>query len=217
VGNYRIAATIYYGGLDKFFLTRPAFIDVSEGRVVWRQVAGVPVGLPGAGQMREFTLLAHQRGESNTLYIRVESKDDGTIYCTYPIGRMFDNTAPQAEFDGGNNLFILHLAGTRAYLLTKVSPNGEFGGQTSYSAPKLRPYLRRTSEGALQIVGGKRDAPVVNPENVPVPKLSDRPPGFPRPPCTCRSVPAACARHQPCARWCARTPCGWRTSFCLSS
>jgi len=180
VGKYRISSTIYYDGLDKFFSTHPTFIDVNEGKVIWGpKVAGVPVGLPGAGQMREFTLLSHQRGEFNTLYVRVEGKDDGTIYCTYPIGRMLDNTTPQAEFDSANNLFVLHLAGTRAYLLTKVSPNGEFGGQSAYSAPKVKPFLRRNSEGALQLVGAERDAAPIDPTLVPVPKLSDRPPGFP--------------------------------------
>jgi hypothetical protein len=178
-GNYRIQAVIYFDGLDKFFSSRPTHIDVNEGRVIWRQVAGVPEGLPGAGQMRVFTLLAHQRGEVNTLYVRVEDKDDGTIHCTIPVGRLLDDIAPQVEFDSSNNLYVLHLAGTRAYLLTKIGPNGEFGGQTNYSAPKTRPTMRKTADGALQIIGGKHEPIAQNPSDVPVPKLSDRPPGFP--------------------------------------
>jgi hypothetical protein len=179
VGNFRVQAQIYYSGLDKFYASRPMFIDVSEGRVLWRRIAGVPEGQPNAGQMRIFSLLTHQVGESNTLYVRVEGKDDGIIYCTYPIGRLLDGVDPQAEFDSSNNLYVLHLIGMRAYMLTKVSPDGEYGGQINYSAPKTRPTLRRTPEGGLQIIGGQREQSVAQhpPE---APKLSDRPAGFPK-------------------------------------
>jgi hypothetical protein len=32
----------------------------------------------------------------------------------------------------------------------------------------------------LQLVGAKRDAAPIDPTNIPVPKLSDRPPGLPK-------------------------------------
>jgi len=180
-GSYRVQASIYFDGLDKFFTSRPTHIEVNEGRLLWRKVAGVPEGQPGAGQMRVFSLLTSQLGESNTLYVRVAGQDDGMIYCTFPIGRLLDSVEPQAEFDSANNLYILHLVGMRAYVLTKVTPAGEFGGQTNYSAPKTRPTLRRTADGTLQIVGGRREASVAQ-NQIPAepPKLSDRPPGFPK-------------------------------------
>ena len=179
-GTYRVQATIYYDGLDKFFTSRPTHIELNEGHVLWRQVAGVPEGLPGAGQMRVFTLLSNQRGESNMLYVRIQDKDDGTVYCTVPIGRLIEGVPPQAQFDSASNLYVLQLVGVRTYTLTKMTPNGEFAGQTSYSAPKTRPTLRKTADGALQIIGGKKEAPIAqNPSAEPPPKLSDRPPGFP--------------------------------------
>ncbi|MEI9893499.1 MAG: hypothetical protein WDN28_06265 [Chthoniobacter sp.] len=180
-GSFRIQSSIYFDGLDKFFVSKPTHIDVNEGHLIWRKVAGIPEGQPAAGQMRIFSLLSHAIGESNNLYVRVEGQDDGMVYCTFPIGRLLDNVAPQAEFDSNDNLYILHLIGMRAYVLTKVSPAGEFGGQTNYSAPKTRPTLRRTAEGALQIIGGKREGSVAqNSIPVDIPKISDRPPGFPK-------------------------------------
>lgn len=180
-GQFRIQANIYFDGLDKFYTSRPTFIDVSEGRVIWRKTAGVPEGQPGAGQMRTFTLLSHQVGEANTLYVRVEDQADSMVYCTFPVGRLLDNVPPQAEFDSSNNLYILHLIGMRAYVLSKISPNGEFLGQTNYSAPKTRPELRKIADGSLQIIGGKREGNVAQ-VDLPVepPKLSARPPGFPK-------------------------------------
>lgn len=176
-GTFRIMANVYYDGMDKFFSSKPTHIEITEGRTIFRRVAGVPEGAPGAGQMRVFSLLAHQRGEVNTLYVRVEDKDDGTIYCTYPLGRLLDGVPPQAEFDSANNLYVLQLIGTRAYTLTKITPNGQFAGQTHYSAPKTRPTLRRTADGALQIIGGKREEQLAQAETdtAPPPKLSDRP------------------------------------------
>jgi hypothetical protein len=175
-GTFRIMANVYYDGLDKFFSSKPTHVEITEGRTIFRKVAGVPEGMPGAGQMRVFSLLAHQRGEVNTLYVRVEGKDDGTIFCTFPLGRLLDGVPPQAEFDSANNLYVLQLMGTRAYTLTKITPNGQFAGQTNYGAPKTRPTLRRTADGALQIVGGRREEKLAQvPDTAPPPKLSDRP------------------------------------------
>jgi hypothetical protein len=180
-GTYRVQATVYFDGLDKFFTSKPIYMELNDGRLLWSQTAGVPEGLPGAGQMRTFSLLSHQVGEFNTLYVRIEGKDDGTIYCTTPVGRLLDNIAPQAEFDANNNFYILHLSGTRAYTLTKFGPNGEFGGQTYYTAPTTRPTMRKTPDGTLQIIGGRREMPIAQSPatTAPVPKLSDRPAGLP--------------------------------------
>jgi hypothetical protein len=181
-GTYRIQATVYYDGLDKFFSSKPTHIELTEGHVLWRQIAGVPEGQPGAGQMRVFTLLSNQRGESNMLYVRIEDKDDGTVFCTAPIGRLLEGVPPQAQFDAASNLYILQLVGVRSYILTKMTPNGELGGQTTYSAPKTRPTLRKTADGTLQIIGGKKEAAIAQNPSTPAeppPKLSDRPPGFP--------------------------------------
>lgn len=179
-GNYRIQGSIYCSAFDKFFASRPTFIDVNEGHLVWRKTAGIPEGQPNAGQMRIFSLLSHQVGETNTLYVRVEGQEDGMVYCTFPIGRILDNVSPQVEFDSNNNLYVLHLIGIRAYVLTKVTSAGEFGGQVNYSAPKTRPTLRRTAQGGLEIIGGRREGNIAQAARTDnISKLSDRPPGFP--------------------------------------
>ena len=178
-GTYRVQATIYYDGLDKFFISRPTHVELTEGRTIWRKTAGVPEGQPSAGQMRVFSLLAHQKGEINTLYIRVEDKDDGSIFCTLPLGRLLDGVPPQAEFDSANNLYVMQLIANRSYVMTKITPNGEFAGQTAYSAPKTRPTLRKTADGALQVIGGRREAAVAQNAAAPIPKLSTRPAGLP--------------------------------------
>ena len=179
-GIYSIKAEIYCSAFDRFYSSRPSTIELTEGRPLWKQVVGVPEGMKNAGQMHVFTLLAHQRGEGNLLFLRVEDQDDGSVFCTLPLARMVEGAKPEMQFDSSNNFYVLQLIGDKAYVLSKVSANGQLLGQTSYSAEKSRPFLRKLANGALQLVGGRRED-----QNGPAPgsaapaKLSDRPPGLP--------------------------------------
>ncbi len=180
VGTYRIQAAIYFDGLDKFFSSKPTHIELNEGRTIWQRTAGVPEGLPGAGQMRVFSLISHQRGEVNTLYVRIAGENEGMIFCTLPIGRLLDGMAPQVEFDSANNFYVLSLAGAKNYNLTKFTPDGRLAGQIPYEATKTRPTLRKLADGTLQIIGGRRNTANIaqNPAET-APKLSARPVGLP--------------------------------------
>ena len=114
------------------------------------------------------------------LYVRVEDRDDGRVFGTYPLGRLIDGAPPQAEFDRGNNLYVLQLIGRQAFVLSKIGVNGEFMGQTNYDASKSRPTLRKLADGNLQIVGGRKQAAVAQTPTAPPVKLSDRPLSLPR-------------------------------------
>ena len=179
-GIYRVRANIYFAGADKYFSSKPTHIEITEGRTMWRQSVGVPEGVLGGGETRKFTLLAHQQGEKNLLYVRVEDPDNATVFCTFAIGRMIDGVPPQMQFDSANNLYILQLISQRTYALTTIGVNGEFRGQNQYAAPKARPYLRKQGNGTLQLVGGQRlDKPADPADLPPVAKLSDRPVALP--------------------------------------
>ena len=181
-GIYRVRANIYFPEMDKYFSSKPTHVEITEGRIMWRRTAGVPENMKNAGETHVFSILAHQRGEQNLLYVRVEDQDHGTVFCTSPLGRIIDGVTPEIQFDSGNNLYILQLIAQRSFVLTKIGVNGEFLGQSHYSAPKTRPSLRKLADGTLQIIGGKKEAPIAqhNAELPPPPKLSDRPPGLPR-------------------------------------
>ena len=181
-GIYRVRANIYFPEMDKYFSSKPTHVEITEGRIMWRRTAGVPENMKNAGETHVFSILAHQRGEQNLLYVRVEDQASGTVFCTSPLGRIIDGVTPEIQFDSGNNLYILQLIAQRSFVLTKIGVNGEFLGQSHYSAPKTRPSLRKLADGTLQIIGGKKEAPIAqhNAELPPPPKLSDRPPGLPR-------------------------------------
>ncbi len=180
-GLFRIRATIYSDDFKKVFTSRPGSIELTEGRHISSQTIGVPQNQENAGKMHTFSLLKHQQGENTMLYVRIEDRDEGVIYGTYALGRLLEGVPPQAQFDASNNFYVLQLIGQRAYVLSKIGVNGEFLGQTNYSAPKTRPTLRRLADGTLQIIGGRREDAVAQntaPAEPPA-KLSDRPPGLP--------------------------------------
>lgn len=180
LGTFTVRATVYVPSVKRYFTSRPIPIEITEGRVVAQQAAGVPEGLVNSGSIHMFSLLTHYHDEGRMLYARVQGRDDGRIFGTFLLGRLIDGAPPQAAFDVGNNFYVLHLSGKQEWTLTKIGVNGEFMGQTKYNAAKSRPNFRKLADGTLQIVGGRKELPVAKtPETAPI-KLSDRPAGLPR-------------------------------------
>ena len=180
-GIYAVRANIFFAEMDKYFVSKPTHIELTEGRTMWRRTAGVPEGVKNAGQTHIFTVLAHQHGDHNLLYVRIEDQDSGAVFCTNPLGRIIDGAQPEIQFDSANNLYILQLVAQRTFILSKFSVNGEFMGISNYTAPKTRPSLRKLPDGTLQIIGGKKELPIAQnaaTDAPPPPKLSDRPAGL---------------------------------------
>jgi hypothetical protein len=180
LGSFKVRATIYLAPAKRYFASRPLQIEITDGRVVSRLAAGVPEGMVNAGAVHTFSLLTHYHDEGRMLYVRVQDRDDGRVFGTYRLGRLIDGAPPQAQFDTGNNFYVLHLIGRHAWVLSKIGVNGDFMGQTKYDAAKSRPTLRKLADGTLQIVGGRKEAAIAQTPTAPPVKLSDRPAGLPR-------------------------------------
>lgn len=178
-GNYRIKAMIYAAELGKYFASKAGGIEISEGMVVWQQTVGVPEGQPNAGANHTISVIKFDAMERPHYYVRIEDKQAGSVFCAHKMGTAIEGQPPQMQLDLANNLYVLQTTGPRHYLLSKISINGELESQTEYDAPKARPYLRRLTDGHLQIVGAVRSSIVAAARNQ-TPKLSERPPGLPQ-------------------------------------
>lgn len=180
-GLYRIRANIFVGEMNRYFSSSLVGIEVSEGKVLWQQTVGVPAGEEGAGSYRLYELLSFRQPKDNVLYARVQDKEAGVIYATYPVGRLIAGNEPQVQLDRQNRLHILQLVGPKAYVYSRIGLNGEWGGQTNYLELKSRPHLARLASGSIAVAGGKIDVPVEAPAQgtAQPPKLSDRPAGMP--------------------------------------
>ena len=178
-GIHRIRATIYVKSLNKFFTSRTANIDITEGRTVWKQTVGVPETMPNAGNMHEISLLTMQGPQHRYLYVRVTNPDNGNVMCMQRLGHLIDSSQFDAKFDATNTLHVLQLVGPKTYALSEISANGEMHGQWFYDAPKSKPFLRPDGTGNLEIVGATRRVEIAKDAPQP-PKLSDRPANLPK-------------------------------------
>ena len=138
----------------------------------------VPNGKEGAGEYRSLTLLSFQTPNQLTLYVRVEDVATGTLFGTYPMGRLIAGSTPIGEFDNENTLHVFHMTGPSQYMLTKIGVNGEWLGQSLWNAPRGRAVVRKKADGTMVVVGATREKPAAA-TALPVPKISDRPPASP--------------------------------------
>ena len=156
-GLYRVKASIYLPELHKYFSSQLLGIEISEGKMLWQQTVGVPEGQTGAGGYRVYSLLSFRQPKDNVLYVRIEDKDENSIYGTYPLGRLLTANEPQIQLDEQNRLHVLQLVGAKTYTYSQVGPNGEWLGQTTYTELKRRPALKRLASGKVAVVGGQID------------------------------------------------------------
>ena len=178
-GTHKVRANILLPGMNRYFSSNSDLVELTEGRMIWKQTVGVPTEVTEESQNRTFTVLTLGQDDGKYLYVRVVDDND-IVYGCYALGKLVEGIQPEMHFDRGNNLWILQLVGQKTYYLSKIGIDGSFKGQSTYVTPKAKPYLRKLADGTLQLVGAVRQARVVTDDAAPVPKLSDRPPGFPQ-------------------------------------
>jgi hypothetical protein len=179
-GTYRVRAVVYVSRLGRYFVSPQLNIEITEGRQLWQQTVGVPEGL-GEGRARTFTILAHRLPRTTMLYLRVEDKEAGVIYCTTQLGRFITFASPDIELDGGNQIHILQNTAPKAFLYSRFDVNGKVLKQQAYQAYEAKPYLIRKPDASVAVVGGVPYDPKAPPPEQQLPKLSDRPVPLPTP------------------------------------
>jgi hypothetical protein len=179
-GTYRLRATVYSSQIGKYFISPQLNVEITEGRQLWQQTVGVPAGL-GQGRARTFTILAHRLPRTTMLYLRVEDKEAGIIYCTTQLGRFITFASPDIEIDGGNQIHILQNTAPKAFLYSHFDVNGKVIKQQAYQAYDSKPYLVRKPDASVAVVGGVPYDPKAPPPEQQLPKLSDRPVPLPTP------------------------------------
>jgi hypothetical protein len=175
-GTYHVRANVYFPDLNKFFYSATKVVQVSDARPIWQKTVGVPEGMPGAGEVRTYSLLSNRFLDHTSLYVRVENKDSGVVYTTYSLGRIIASEDPQAEIDRANQLHVLHCAAPRTWAYSHVGLNGELLAHSTFLETRSRPRLRHTADGTIAVKGGMLDVPTAESKRSAAPKLSERPP-----------------------------------------
>ena len=180
-GSYRIRGTVYSTELNGYFSSPPLTIEITEGRLIWQQTVGVPGMESGAGSSRSISLLAHRLPERTDLYLRIEDKSAGLVYCTHRLGDYISYGKPDVQIDALNTIHILQNSAPHLFIYSKIGLDGKILERTSFDAPKERPQLKRSKEGEVVVMGGTPFDPHAPPTPASIPKLSDRPPIAPLP------------------------------------
>jgi hypothetical protein len=178
-GSYHVRANVYFADLNKFFYSPAKVFQVSDARPIWQKTVGVPEGMPGAGELRTYSLLSNRFPDHTSLYVRVENKNLGVVHTTYSLGRIIAYDEPQAELDRANQLHVLHCAAPRTWAYSHIGLNGELLAHSTFMETKTRPRLRHVADGAVAVNGGRLDLPIAQSPRSPAPKLSARPPAIP--------------------------------------
>jgi hypothetical protein len=178
-GAYHVRANVYFADLNKFFYSQTKVFQVADARPIWQKTVGIPDGMPGAGEVRTYSLLSNRFPDHTSLYVRVENKNSGVVYTTYSLGRVIVYDEPQAELDRANQLHVLHCAAPRSWAYSHIGLNGELLAHSTFMETRTRPRLRHAADGAIAVSGGRLDVPIVQSARSPAPKLSARPPSVP--------------------------------------
>ena len=179
-GTYRIRATVYSAQIGRYFVSPQLNVEITEGRQLWQQTVGVPEGA-GEGKTRTYSLLAHRLPRTTMLYLRVEDKEAGIVFCNTQLGRFITFGSPDIEIDGANQIHILQNTAPKAFLYSHFDVNGKVIKQQAYQVFNTRPYLVRKPDASVAVAGGTPYDPKATPPEQQLPKLSDRPVPLPTP------------------------------------
>jgi len=178
-GAYHVRTHVYFADLAKFFYSPTRVFEVTDARPIWQQTVGIPQGVAASGEVRTYSLLTNRFPDHTSLYVRVQDKDAGIVYATYPLGRTVAFEQPQAEIDRANQLHVLHCGAPRAWSYSRIGLNGELLEHSSFMETKSRPRLVHSGNGEVAVRGGMIETPAQTSRGT-APKLSDRPPGLPK-------------------------------------
>jgi len=180
-GSYRVRASVFANELNKYFSSPPLTVEITEGRLLWNQTVGLPSADGTSTGTRTISLLSHRLTDLTDLYLRIEDKESGIMYCTHNLGSFIAYGKPDILLDSDNTIHVLQNTSPREFVYSKVGLDGKILQRTSLQAPKDRPQLKRASDGSVTVIGGFAYDPKASPTPTLIPNLSDRPPALPLP------------------------------------
>jgi hypothetical protein len=180
-GSYRIRSTVYAAELGGYFSSPPLTVEITEGRLIWQQTVGVPGQMEGMGSSRTISLLSHRLPERTDLYLRIEDKSSGIVYCTHRLGDFLSYGKPEIMLDSVNTIHVLQNSQPRLFVYSKIGLDGKILDRVSLNAPKEKPQLQRSNDGTVVVRGGFPFDPRATPTPGIIQKLSDRPVPLPTP------------------------------------
>jgi hypothetical protein len=169
-GNYRVSAVIDLPGEGQV-VSDPVPFTLERGHVIASNVRMVDT------LERDYSLVRFSpTAQDTSLYLRVESPSENTVYANYALGPLVSSIDPTLLFDPQGNVHVLQPMSQGTYLYTRTDPDGQLLTQRLFkstvandgSGMRVRPQLIKIADGSVFVSGGIEEDP-----NAPRERLSD--------------------------------------------
>jgi hypothetical protein len=169
-GNYRVSAVVDLPGAGQI-VTDPVPFTIETGHVMQHNMRMVDT------LERDYSLVRFSPDAQDTsLYLRVESPAENTVYANYALGPFVASVDPTMFFDPQGNVHVLQPMAQGTYLYTRTDPDGKLLAQRLFkstladdgSGMRVRPQLVKADDGDVYVSGGLQQDP-----NAPHERLSD--------------------------------------------
>lgn len=180
-GNYIVVANVYHPPTQQYYASNRAranFTDTTPMK--WRPSFGVPVGLPGAGQIRRYELSILRDTDHTYLYVRLIDEKTSIKLVTQSLGTVIMVIEPQASMDRENRMHVLFMAAPHVYAHVCVDTQGKIIKREYFKEVETnRPKLITDASQSVTVQGGQPYDPTVPAVTRPAGRsVKDRPPGL---------------------------------------
>lgn len=162
-GSYSITASIYHPPSQQYFSSNRARAMFTDAKPFWGRdnPFGVPLGLPGAGQIRHYELSVLRDTERTYLYVRLIDDRTGLKLATFSLGTCIMVADPQITLDSNNMLHVLFMAAPHIYAHVTIDTQGRLVKRQYHREIKTdRPQLVVQTDKSIGVQGGTPYDPV---------------------------------------------------------
>ena len=124
LGNYIVVANVYHPPSQQYYASARVRASFSDSRAFWSKPFGVPLGLPGAGQIRRYELSVLKDLDHTNLYVRLYEDRSNLNLATFTLGSWIRVVEPQLALDKENRLHVLFMTLPHIYSHTIVDTQG---------------------------------------------------------------------------------------------
>jgi hypothetical protein len=179
-GNYVISASVYHPPSQQYYGSNKVRASFSDAKPFWEQSFGVPVGLPGAGQIRRYAISTMRDLDRTYLYVRLIEEQTKLKLATFCLGTCVMVADPQISVDKANKLHVLFMAAPHIYAHVTVDTSGKIVKRHYYKEIETnRPQLYVQADQEIGVQGGDVYDPTAAAD--PKPKgrsVGEKPPGL---------------------------------------
>ncbi len=180
MGNYIVVANVYHPPTQQYYASNRARGSFMTSKAFSSKSFGVPLGLPGAGQIRRYELSLLKDLEHTNLYVRLVDDKTNVNLATFTLGSWIRVVDPQLSLDRDNRFHVLFMTLPHIYSHIIIDTQGNIVKRLYYKEIETnRPHLALDSTQGVIVQGGEVYDPTVAAPTRPTGRsVKDRPPGL---------------------------------------